>query len=81
MAGIPRKIKEDLALLYEYPEFKALEKWNQIKRMQLAEQILGTNMDAEGSDKRVAMLQGQALAHGLMLLELKKIHKDTQPKD
>ena len=81
MAGIPRKIKENLALLYEYPEFKALEKWNQIKRANLADQILGVDMSAEGADKRVAMLQGQALAHGLMLLELKKIHKDTQPKD
>jgi hypothetical protein len=34
-------------------------------------------MGQPGSSERVAMLQGQAEAHRLMLLEIKKIHKDN----
>lgn len=82
MAELPSKIKEALALLYEYPEFKALEKWNAAKRQAFAEQILKVDMQHEtGADKRVAFLQGQAYAHELMLLELKKIHKDVTTKN
>lgn len=76
MAELPPKVKEALALLYERPEFKSLEKWNEIKRFGFANQILKVDMSTEGSSERVAFLQGQAYAHELMLLELKKIHKE-----
>lgn len=76
MSGIAPKVKEDLARLYEYPEFKALEKWNESKRSGFAEAILKVNMQDSGSAKRIAFLQGQAYAHELMLLELRKIHKE-----
>lgn len=77
MANIPPKIKADLALLYEYPEFKALEKWSDLKRVAVAEQMLKVNMGDPGASEQIAMLQGQAYAHSVMLLELRKIHKDN----
>lgn len=73
---VPAKIKQALALLYEYPEFKALEKWNELHRADCANQIIGVNMGLPGASERVSMIQGQAEAHRIMLLELKKIHKD-----
>jgi len=75
MAELNSKVREALALLYEYPEFKALEIWNKTKRSSFADQILKVDMSSEGSSERVAFLQGQAYAHELMLLELRKIHK------
>lgn len=81
MAELPPKIKEALALLYERPEFKALEKWSENKRLEVAEIILNTDMSSNGADKKVAMLQGQAYAHKIMLLELRKIHKDITAKN
>jgi hypothetical protein len=74
---VPQKTKEALALLYERPEFKALEKWSEIKRLKCAEELLNVNMGVPGASERIAMLQGQAEAHRVMLLELKKIHKDV----
>lgn len=76
MVGLSAKHKEALALLYEYPEFKALEAWNRYKQAKCAEHIMNVDMGAPGATERVSMLQGQAKAHELMLLELKKIHKD-----
>lgn len=76
MIGIPPKVKENLALLYDYPEFKALEKWSEVKRAQVAEELLKVTMGAPGSSERIAMLQGQAYAHEVMLKEIRKIHKD-----
>lgn len=80
MTVLNPKDKEALALLYEYQEFKALVKWNEVKRQTFADQILKVDMGSVGSSERVAFLQGQAYAHELMLLELKKIHKE-QTKD
>lgn len=77
MAELPSKDKEALATLYDYPEFKALQRWSEMKRLKCAEQILGVDMSSVGSSERIAMLQGQAHAHEIMLLELKKIHKQT----
>lgn len=77
MAELAQKTKEALALLYERSEFKALEKWSEIKRLEAAEMILNTDMSNNGADKKVALLQGQAYAHKVMLLELRKIHKDV----
>lgn len=77
MAVLTQKDKEALALLYERPEFKALEKWNVVKRGKFTDQILKIDMGSSGSSERVAFLQGQAYAHELMLLELKKIHKNV----
>jgi hypothetical protein len=76
MINIPPKIKEQLALLYDYPEFKALEKWSELHRQACADQMIGVPMGEQGSSERIAMLQGQAEAHKIMLLELCKIHKD-----
>lgn len=76
MAGLSSKDKQALALLYEYPEFKSLEKWNESKMAEIGNQIINVVMGVPGSSERVAMLQGQANAHRIMLLELKKIHKD-----
>ena len=76
MTGLPLKIKEDLARLYDYPEFKSLIKWNELKRQSCAEQMINVVMGTPGSSERIAMLQGQAEAHKLMLFELKKINKD-----
>ena len=81
MSGIAPKVKEALALLYEYPEFKALEKWSEAKRAQVAEQLLAVTMGVAGSSERIAMLQGQAYAHEVMLKELRKIHKDVTTKN
>ena len=82
MAEIPPKIKEALATLYDYPEFKALEKWSELKRIDCADQLIRVPMGTPGSSERVAMLQGQAEAHRVMLLELRKIHKDiTKDRD
>lgn len=75
MAVLTSKDKEALALLYDKPEFKTLIKWSEIKRLRCAEELLNVNMGQEGSSERIAMLQGQAEAHRIMLLELKKIHK------
>lgn len=80
MAGISKQDKENLALLYERPEFKSLQKWNDSKRSTFADQVLKIDMSDKGSSQRVAFLQGQAYAHELMLLELRKIHKE-QTKD
>jgi hypothetical protein len=77
MTGLSDKDKQALATLYEYPEFKALVKWNELKRTQIGSQIIGVTMGQPGSSERVAMLQGQAEAHRFMLLEIKKIHKDN----
>lgn len=77
---IAPKIKEALALLYEYPEFKALEKWSEAKRLECAEQLIKIPMGQPGSSERVAMLQGQSYAHEVMLLELRKIHKEQTSK-
>lgn len=76
MAELSPKIKEALALLYDYPEFKALEAWNEVKANKFLEQILKIDMSSHGADKRVAMLQGQVLSHRLMLEEIRKIHKE-----
>jgi hypothetical protein len=76
MAELSSKIKEQLALLYERPEFKALEAWNNLKQQACMEQMIGVVMGQLGSSERIAMLQGQAEAHRLMLLELRKIHKE-----
>lgn len=76
MSNLSPKIKEALALLYDYPEFKALEKWNELKRQHCAELMIGVNMGLPGASEKIAMLQGQAEAHRIMLLELKKIHKE-----
>lgn len=76
MTGLTPKVREALALLYEYPEFKALVKWNELKQAQCAKRILEVDMGESGASQRVAMLQGQSKAHEVMLLELKKIHKD-----
>lgn len=81
MAELPAKDKEALALLYERPEFKSLQKWNDTKRLVFSEQLLKVDMSAPGSSERVSFLQGQAYAHELMLLELKKIHKDQTKID
>jgi hypothetical protein len=77
MAGLSRKDKEDLALIYELPEFKALKRWNDVKRLKSMESVMKVNMQDERAETRVAFLQGQAYAHELMLLELKKIHKEV----
>lgn len=76
MTGLTSKDKEDLALLYERPEFRALKKWSDIKKLKCAEELLKVPMGTQGSSERIAMLQGQAYAHEIMFLELKKIHKD-----
>jgi len=76
MADIPKKLKEGLALLYEHPEFKNLERWNQLKILEAAEQIVKVNMQEVRSETRVAFLQGQSYAHEYMLKEIKKIHKE-----
>ena len=76
MAGLSSKHKQNLALLYEYPEFKSLEAWNEAKTATIGEQLIAVDMSQPGSSERVAMLQGQANAHKVMLLELKKIHKE-----
>lgn len=81
MAELHPSVKEALALLYERPEFKALEKWNENKRDNFASQILKVDMSTIGSSERIAFLQGQAYAHELMLLELRKIHKDVATKN
>jgi len=77
MSVIPPKVKEGLARLYDDPDYKYLEQWNEIKASEFLEQVLGVDMSSLGADKRVAMLQGQVLAHRLMLLEIKKIHKEN----
>lgn len=77
MVELNPKIKEALALLYDRPEFKALEKWSEAKRLECAELILKTDMSSTGASHKIAMLQGQAYAHNVMLLELRKIHKDV----
>ena len=77
MTELSSKDKKALALLYEYPEFKALIKWNELKIISAGQQIINVVMGQPGSSERVAMLQGQATAHRLMLLEIKKIHKDN----
>lgn len=77
MVRLTPKIREQLALLYEYPEFRALEKWNEQKRASCADKMIGINMGLPGASEAIAMLQGQAEAHRIMLLELKKIHKDN----
>jgi hypothetical protein len=77
MAGLSSKDKQALATLYEYPEFKSLIKWNELKVNTIGQQIINVVMGQPGSSERVAMLQGQAEAHHLMLLEIKKIHKDN----
>ena len=77
MTGLSDKDKQALATLYEYPEFKSLVKWNELKQAAVGTQIIGVVMGQPGSSERVAMLQGQAEAHRLMLLEIKKIHKDN----
>jgi hypothetical protein len=77
MTGLSSKDKQALATLYEYPEFKALIKWNENKVNSIGQQIINVVMGQPGSSERVAMLQGQAEAHRLMLLEIKKIHKDN----
>jgi len=76
MINLSPKIKEALALLYDYPEFKALEQWSEHKASELLEQILGIDMSSPGADKRVAMIQGQVMAHRFMLKEVKKIYKE-----
>lgn len=81
MSDIPAKVKEGLALLYEHPEFKNLEKWSEIKKLESMNAILGINMQDLRAETRVAFLQGQAYAHEYMMKELRKIHKDTTPKD
>ena len=81
MAELNAKDKEALALLYERPEFKSLVKWNELKRRAFLDQIVQVTMGQPGSSERVAMLQGQAYAHQLMLLELKKIHKEQAAKE
>jgi hypothetical protein len=80
MSGLSSKDKQALALLYEYPEFKALERWNEYHRQKCATQMIGVVMGQPGSSERIAMLQGQAEAHRVMLEELRKIHKE-QPVD
>lgn len=80
MLKIPPKIKEQLALLYDRPEYKALEKWSEMHRLECTEQMTQVVMGQPGSSERIAMLQGQAEAHRIMLLELKKFHKE-QTKD
>jgi hypothetical protein len=77
MTGLNSKDKQALATLYEYPEYKALIKWNETKINEIGSQIISVVMGQPGSSERVAMLQGQANAHRFMLLELKKIHKDN----
>ena len=77
MAGLTPKIKEALALLYEYPEFKALEAWNKYHAAKCMEQMVKVIMGQPGSSERIAMLQGQATAHSLMLEEIRKIHKEV----
>ena len=77
MAGLSSKDKLNLAILYEYTEFSSLRKWSEWKRAKCAEQILGVDMGSPGASERIAMIQGQAYAHEVMLLELKKIHKEA----
>ena len=80
MAELSSKDKEALALLYERPEFKSFVKWSELKRQKCAEELLKVPMGDPGSSERIAMLQGQAYAHEISLLELRKIHKE-QTKD
>lgn len=76
MAELPPKIKEQLALLYDYPEFKALEAWNKHHMHKCMDQMVKVVMGQPGSSERISMLQGQAEAHSLMLKEIRKIHKE-----
>jgi hypothetical protein len=79
--GLTVKERQALAVLHDYPEWKVLEKWSNLKALQVTGQIVGVDMSEQGSDKRVAMLQGQILAHGNMLKEINKIAKTTSVDD
>lgn len=66
-----------LAHFYETEDFKAFTRLCEIKRLKLAEQVLGTDMSTPGSTEKVSMLQGQYGALDFLLMEIRKIHKDT----
>lgn len=78
MAGLTSKDKETLAYFYETEQYKALEKYCQVKRLAYAELLLQQDMSAVGADKIVAMLQGQVYAMDYMLKEIKSIHSQQQ---
>lgn len=77
MAELSSKIKEQLAILYDRPEFKALEAWNKHHAQKCMDQMVKVVMGQPGSSERISMLQGQAEAHNLMLKEIRKFHKET----
>lgn len=80
MAGLSVKDKEALSYLYELPEFSSFKKWCRTKRLRVAELLMQQDMSAPGSQQKVAMLQGQAYAFEVLLLELQKIHKKQVEK-
>lgn len=81
MAGMTPKIKSDLSYLYDLDEFKSLKKFCEIKRDKTAVQLLNLDMSAQGVEKTVAFLQGQAKALEWLFLELKALHKKEMAKE
>lgn len=80
MAGLTLKEKAALALMYELPEFKAFKRWCLVKRQKVAELIIQTDMSSPGAAEQIAMLQGQAYALEMILLEWQKYHKQDIDK-
>lgn len=78
MARLTPKDKLGLAYIYELDEFKSLTHLCDDKRMRAATEMLSIDMSQPGSSNRVSMLQGQIYAFEMLLLEIKKIHKDSQ---
>lgn len=77
MAELNSKDKLVLAHFYETEDFKAFEKLCGIKRLIVADQILKVDMSAPGAVERISMLQGQYNALEFLLLEIRKIHKNS----
>lgn len=74
------KIKNDLAYLYELPEFKSFKNFCDEKRDKIAKQILAIDMSAPDAVIRIAMWQGQYEALQFIQLELQSIHKKEMEK-
>lgn len=81
MKGLTAKDRQALAVLHDYPEYRALKKWSELKANQITNQLVNINMGVPGATEQVAMLQGQVLAHGNMLKEVDKIAKHTAADD
>lgn len=75
------KLHNDLAYLYELPEFQSFKKYCEDKRAKYADAVLGVDMSEPGAPMKVAMLQGQAYAYEYIMLEFKNIHKKEMKKE